>query len=89
MNANGASPVRLTNTFAADYRPAWSPDGARIAFVSTRDGNPEIYVMNADGTSPVRLTSYAGYDADPAWSPDGSRIAFSSDRDGIAGESGS
>lgn len=86
MNANGESPVRLTNVVpAANYRPVWSPDGARIAFVSARDGNPKIYVMNADGASPVRLTSHIGRDADPAWSPDGSRIAFSSDRDGSGG----
>jgi TolB protein len=61
---------------AADFAPAWSPDGAKIAFVSQRDGNAEIYVMNADGTNPVRLTNDPGYDADPAWSPDGSKLAF-------------
>src|SRR6266576_5917557 len=54
----------------------------RIAFVSNRDGNSEIYVMNVDGTGLTRLTDDPAVDAYPAWSPDGSRIAFTSSRDG-------
>src|SRR5690349_4550194 len=46
MNANQGSQARLTNNAAADIAPTWSPDGTRIAFVSNRDGNNEIYVMN-------------------------------------------
>ena len=56
--------------------PAWSPDGGKIAFVSVRDGNPEIYVMDADGSSPTRLTKNDSTDGSPAWSPDGRQIAF-------------
>ena len=52
----------------------------RIAFVSNRDGDDEIYVMNADGSGLVQLTENDSDDRDPAWSPDGSRIAFASDR---------
>ena len=54
----------------------------RIAFVSNRDGNSEIYVKNADGTGLTRLTDDPAVDVYPAWSPDGSRIAFTSTRDG-------
>jgi Tol biopolymer transport system component/polyisoprenoid-binding protein YceI len=74
--APGAAPARLTNNQAGDYSPAWSPDGFRIAFVSERDRNTDIYVMNADGSAPMRLTSNAWRDSRPVWSPDGSRIAF-------------
>ena len=53
----------------------------RIAFVSDRDGDNEIYVMNADGSGLVQLTENDSNDSSPAWSPDGKRIAFVSDRD--------
>jgi Tol biopolymer transport system component len=56
--------------------------GGKIVFYSTRDGNPEIYIMNADGTDLTRLTSNEAGDLGPAISPDGSRIAFTSGRDG-------
>jgi len=49
MNADGTAQTRLTNSPAVDQYAAWSPDGQKIAFASTRDGNYEIYVMNADG----------------------------------------
>jgi dipeptidyl aminopeptidase/acylaminoacyl peptidase len=42
-------------------------DGSRIAFVTSRDGNPEIYVMNADGTNQTRLTNNPEDDTHPAW----------------------
>ena len=61
---------------------AWSPDGRRIAFLSTRDGQPELYVMNAHGSDRRRLTDAPGEDADAAWSPDGAEIAFDSKRTG-------
>jgi TolB protein len=73
---------RLTENAGNNLSPAWSPDGTQMAFVSTRAGNHEIYVMNIDGTDPRRLTTDDAEDWCPAWSPDGARIAFYSERDG-------
>lgn len=92
MNLDGSGLTQLTfnpgdNGGAAwrdDGGPAISPDGSKIAFTSTRDGNYEIYVMNADGTGQVRLTNNPAADHYPAWSPDGTKIAFHSYRDGNA-----
>ena len=67
---------------ADDFRPDWSPDGRKIAFTTTRDGNLAIYLMNADGTGPTRLTNNTASDRGPKWSPDGTKIAFESNRDG-------
>jgi eukaryotic-like serine/threonine-protein kinase len=49
--------------------PAWSPDSQWIAFVSYRDGNPEIYVMRSTGKSQSRLTESPARDLDPSWQP--------------------
>jgi hypothetical protein len=77
MNADGTDQTNLTNNPAADYTPAWSPDGTRIAFYTTRvDPAGDIYTMNGDGSSETRLTNNTGTDASPAWSPDGTKIAF-------------
>ena len=73
---------RLTDHPAGNYEPAISPDGQKIAFVSSRDGNAEVYVMQADGAAPTRLTDAVMDDFGPRWSPDGGTLAFLSNRDG-------
>ena len=65
-----------------DYWPVWSPDGKRIAFTSSRDGNYEIYLMDAGGGNVRNLTNHPAQDNYAAWSPDGRRLAFISNRDG-------
>ncbi len=81
INANGPNLVRLTNHPAVDSKPVWSPDGSRIAFHSTRDGNDELYVINADGTNLLNLTNHPAGDYGAVWSPDGTQVAFTSLRD--------
>ncbi|MFQ5795298.1 MAG: TolB family protein [Candidatus Bipolaricaulia bacterium] len=60
--------------------PAWSPDGTRVAFVSNRDGNLEIYIVDMQSGAVNRLTNNESNEIAPTWSPDGTQIIFSSDR---------
>ncbi len=69
MNVDGSERTRLTEDPALDSSPCWSPDGERIAFVSFRHGNVDIYVMNVDGSDVVRITDDPAVDKDPVWSP--------------------
>ena len=61
MNADGGAQGKLTNNTAVDIQPAWSPDGTKIAFVSNRDENREIYVMDADGSAQGKLTKFGEF----------------------------
>jgi TolB protein len=74
---------------ARDTSPAWSPDGAKVAFTRRQHDHWEIYVVDADGRNLRRLTDTPrqpdgslGNSAAPAWSPDGRSIAFVTDRGG-------
>jgi Tol biopolymer transport system component len=78
MNQDGSGQTRLTVDPVPDVQPAWSPDGAKIAFVH----NLDIAVINADGTGLIVLTQGGSINGAPEWSPDGKRIAFHSNRTG-------
>jgi TolB protein len=78
--------VTVMATVALDvlglYVGAAVPETEKIAFVSDREGSPQIYVMNADGSGVTRLTSPPARSLAPTFSPDGHTIAFASDREG-------
>jgi Tol biopolymer transport system component len=86
INADGSGETNLSqNGFFVNSNPAWSPDGSRILFNTSRDSHQEVYVMKNDGSLQTRLTDTAsGFSALGAWSPDASRITFMSSRDGNA-----
>lgn len=74
----------LTNSSGAhDKWPTWSPDGSRIAFISDRSGEEELWVVAQDGLTPPEQWTKGGKAMRyaPKWSPDGSRLAFT-DKDG-------
>jgi dipeptidyl aminopeptidase/acylaminoacyl peptidase len=68
----------LTNNPAADVRPAWSRDGARVAFQSNRGKLYQVYVMDADGANERRVSAEGMDDRHPSWSPTGSHLAVDS-----------
>ncbi len=84
MGPDGSDTVNLSNNPADDWDPAWSSDGAKVAFVSNRENGEEggqfIYVMNADGSNVRQLTTENGSDW-PDWSHDGSQITYSRNDD--------
>ena len=77
--ASGGAATRLTVSFGTCATPRFSPDGQWIAFVSTDEGNPEVYVMPAQGGQPERVTFIgAGDTAVIGWSADSETIYFTS-----------
>jgi Tol biopolymer transport system component len=77
LNAVSARP--LISSTRDESSPEYSPDGKRIAFVSSRSGDGEIWVCDSDGSNAVQLTYLGGPFLDRArWSPDGERLAFDS-----------
>lgn len=78
----GGNRAPLT-TISADNRPAWSPDGRYVVFMSDgRDGNFEIYRVDTTTDQVLRLTSAPAIDGLPTVSPDGGWVAFVSNRSG-------
>ena len=74
----------LTNSSNAhDKYAQWSPDGAKIAFISDMDGEDELYLINQDGSGKSEQLTHGFHVMlyQPTWAPDGKRIAFS-DKDG-------
>jgi LCP family protein required for cell wall assembly len=87
IRPDGSDLRQLTDDAADDREPDWSPDGQAIAFITDRDGNPEIYLLDVTGQveptpTPVpslpitRLTSTGGEESWPRFSPDGSLLVY-------------
>ena len=79
-----ASGLEQLTSIGENFHPAFSPDGRKIVFSSTRDAgsNGDLYVMNADGGNQRRITNSSVSDYQPDWSPSGTRIVFVSDESG-------
>lgn len=90
MNADGTGLRRLTETEATNTMPSFSSSGDRVAFVSTRDGDYEIYILDLeDDGSPSdvrRVTNSPGRDMHPKFSPDDKWLLFASQRGGFNDE---
>src|SRR5947208_11281493 len=82
MNADGSGAHRVSyDTAVVGGRPAWSPDGQRIAYSSFQTGQGQIWSTSAfNNPAPVRVTSRTIDDMFPAWSPDGGSILFTEGR---------
>jgi Tol biopolymer transport system component len=84
---SGGPPVAVTEAFssgAIDASPSWSPDGTRIAFVSSQNGPVRLWVatLSSGALDTLPGRGAGGADVEPVWSPDGGQIAFATSRDG-------
>jgi len=76
--------INLSEHPAADYQPAWSPLGRQMAFISTRSGNPEVWLADFDKFGAERFSNISQTpdqnESNPSWSPEGDSLAWASSR---------
>jgi TolB protein len=85
LRPDGAETIRLTDDIAKDRNPTWSPDGARIAFMSTRSGQWELWSVGRDGSDLRQMTDLQANLYETVWSPDGRRVLTVSTTPGKSG----
>ncbi len=71
-----SAPRRIVGGPTDDFRPRWSPDGTRLAFLSSRTGKRQIHILDLRGGEAWPLTAAQEGAGAFAWSPDGRRIAY-------------
>lgn len=76
IKTNGVISSRLTNSPGIDISPTFSPDGSQMAYVSARNGQPQIFIQDMHSGQARRLTFSGNYNTQPSWSPNEDKIAF-------------
>lgn len=76
--AAGGKPVPFVFSPAADYFPRWSPDGGQLAFISTRDGSPQVWMLPASGGEARKVTAFPGGVGSFSWSRSGKFLLVTS-----------
>jgi len=76
VRSDGTGHRPLTTGRSTENTPVWSPDGTRIAFVSTRGGSTQLWVRWMDRGEELQVTQGPEAPSAPAWSPDGRQLAF-------------
>jgi dipeptidyl aminopeptidase/acylaminoacyl peptidase len=77
VSTAGGEPIQVTQG-GHDNSPSWSPDGKTIAFLSSRDGNSQVYLLSMEGGEAKKLTQLSTGADLFHWSPDAKTIAFTS-----------
>ena len=77
VKPDGSIARRVTNSRGIDVSPSFSPDGSKMAFVSSRNGAPQIFIQDLKSGEVKRLTFNGKYNTQPSWSPAGDKIAYS------------
>jgi len=80
VSTDGKSIKQLTTSPKGDSQPRWCPrDAAKLAFISSRNGSPQIFTLSLTGGEPTQLTDISTGASSPVWSPDGQHLAFVSE----------
>ncbi|RYZ11206.1 MAG: S9 family peptidase [Comamonadaceae bacterium] len=74
LELDGSRVRQLTQGGAQDQSPRWSPDGQRLAFLSTRSGSTQVFVIERDGGEARQLGDFAQGVSNLAWAPDGASL---------------
>jgi tricorn protease len=81
VNREGGSAFRLTSSPGEESFPRFSPDGSKVAYSASYDGNVDVYVIPSAGGEPARLTFHPMADRVLGWTPDGRNVLFASSRE--------
>lgn len=84
MNVDGSNLTKVSGNEVDELRPAWSPDGTRLAFELHQKTRTDVCVLNLTTATQSCITGEGEFNGHPAWSPDGSRLAYVSVRGGTA-----
>src|SRR5688572_12463335 len=77
----GGAAFRLTSSPGEESFPRFSPDGTKVAYSASYDGNVDVFVVPAAGGEPLRLAYHPMSDRVIGWTPDGTRVLFASGRE--------
>ncbi len=81
VGKDGGAAVRLTSSPGEESFPRFSPDGTKVAYSASYDGNVDVFVIPSAGGEPTRLTYHPMSDRVIGWTPDGKRVLFASGRE--------
>lgn len=81
-DSDGYNPVPVLKSTQPLLSPAWSPDGARLAYVSLERGRAEIYLHEVATGKRELIAAHKGLNGAPAWSPDGTQLALVLSKEG-------
>lgn len=82
--ADGKSNIAITKGMGSSYNPKFSPDGKKIAFISDKSGNYEIYICDLEGTAMKQLTNKKGNTIEFDWSADGKKIVYENIKESVS-----
>jgi TolB protein len=82
VDFDGTNPIQVTRDNSLNLSPAWSSNGAQLAYVSYKDGSPKIYSTNLMDGAQRLICGYPGLNIAPAWRPGSNELAVTLSKDG-------